>query len=215
MKRIKENSLYLVTSQQYSPERSSLEVAREAISGGVDILQMREKKASREELAKLGSELASLCEKNNVIFIVNDDPILARQVNADGVHLGQEDLEEYPIELTRAIMGKDKMIGISTHSIDQFKRANESDCDYIAFGPIFSTPTKDYSIGTEDIKKSIRIATKPVVFIGGIDMDNIDAVLEEGARNIAVIRAIVQAENVAGTVKELKERINSCAQREK
>jgi thiamine-phosphate pyrophosphorylase len=187
-----------------------LEVARCAISGGIDILQMREKKASKEELAKLGRELASLCNENGVIFIVNDDPILARQVNADGVHLGQEDLQEYPIGLTRAIMGKDKMIGISTHSIDQFKRANESGCDYIAFGPIFSTPTKEYSIGTEDIKKSIRIAKKPVVFIGGIDMDNIDAVLEEGARNIAVIRAIVQAKDVTRAVKELKERINSC-----
>jgi thiamine-phosphate pyrophosphorylase len=213
MKRINDNSLYLVTSQEYAPEKSTLDIAKDAIAGGIDILQMREKKATKKELHLLGRELSRLCSGKGVIFIVNDDPVLACQVGADGVHLGQEDLRKYPLSLTRAIVSKERIIGVSTHSIDQFREANESDCDYIAFGPIFPTPTKDYSIGEENIGKVMSAAKKPVVVIGGIDMDNINTVLERGAKNIAVIRAIVRAENIAARVKEIKNKMDSFAKK--
>ena len=148
-----------------------------------------------------------LCQKSDVIFIVNDDPILAKQVDADGVHLGQQDIMKYSIDKTRSILGKEKLIGISTHSLEQFEKANQSDCDYLAFGPIFSTKTKDYFIGTDDIAAIMRITKKPVIFIGGINLENADSVLEKGAKNLAVIRSIVGADDIITSTSVLKQRI--------
>jgi thiamine-phosphate diphosphorylase len=200
MKRIKDKSLYLVTSEEYSGGRSTLEVAEKAIAGGIDILQMREKEKTSDELEKLGRELSLVCEKEDVIFIVNDDPRLAAKIDADGVHLGQEDLEKFSISETKDIIGDDKIIGVSTHSFEEFKKANSSACDYIAFGPIFPTKTKDYYIGTDDIQRVMRTANKPVVFIGGVNLINIDSIISKGGRNIAVIRSVVQAEDITSTV---------------
>ncbi|MFQ5952442.1 MAG: thiamine phosphate synthase [Candidatus Omnitrophota bacterium] len=215
MRKIKDYSLYLVASQKYGLGRNVLEIAREAISGGIDVLQMREKHASREELVRLGKELASLCAEYGVIFIINDDPFLAKEVNADGVHLGQEDIKKFPVERAREILGVDKIVGISTHSAKQFKEANEGNFDYVAFGPVFSTETKDYSIGTENVQEVMKIARKPVVFIGGINLGNIDIVLKDGAKNIAAIRGIVQADDIASRVKEFKKKIDACRKRRK
>ena len=186
-----------------------MDIAKDAIDGGVDILQMREKNKSPEALLVLGRELREICSAGDVTFIVNDNPVLAREVGADGVHLGQEDVSEFPINETRKILGDGKIIGVSTHSVDQFSKANETDVDYIAFGPIFHTLTKDYDIGTKDVERVLAIAKKPVVFIGGINMSNVDMLLEKGARNIAAIRSIVQAEDVRAAARELKEKVLS------
>ncbi|MGD0816892.1 MAG: thiamine phosphate synthase [Methanomassiliicoccales archaeon] len=199
--------LYLVTEEDVSNGRSTVEVSKEAIKGGIDVLQMREKRKSYGERSILGRELSRSCKEQGVLFIVNDDPILAKEVDADGVHLGQEDIEEWTLERTRNIIGRDRIIGLSTHSIEQVRQANSFDVDYIAFGPVFPTQTKDYYIGTEDVSTVLRLATKPIVLIGGITLDNVDVLLEKGAENIAVIRAITQAENIASRVQELKERI--------
>lgn len=202
-----EKCLYFVTGEEYSNGRSTLDVAVCAISGGIDILQMREKNKTPEELVSLGRKLSDLCREKRVTFIVNDDPYLAKEVSASGVHLGQEDLEKYPVERARKILGKGKIIGVSTHSVDEFEWANKMECDYIAFGPVFPTKSKDYSIGTRDIKKVLEVAEKPVVFIGGINADNVSSVLDEGASNIAVIRAITQAEDIICGAKSLKSKI--------
>ena len=204
MLKVKENSLYLVSSEEYSQGKKTFEIAQEAVLGGVDIFQMREKHKTYAELIELGKELASLCKENNVIFIVNDNPELAAKVDADGVHLGQEDIEVFSIEKTREILGKDKIIGLSTHSVEQFQIANESDLDYIAFGPIFSTKTKNYTIGIGDISQVMKTAKKPVVFIGGINLENIETVLKKGAKNIAVIRSIVGADDIGERIGEFK-----------
>lgn len=199
-----DNSLYLVTEEEYSGSRSTLDVAKSAISGGIDIIQMREKNKTPQELLFLGKELSRLCRKSNVTFIVNDDPYLAKEVAADGVHLGQEDLKKYPLEKSREILGAGKIIGISTHSVKEFKKASESSCDYIAFGPVFKTKTKDYAIGTGDVKEVLSTTDKPVVFIGGINEDNISEVLKEGARNVAMIRAITLAGDITLAVRSFK-----------
>ncbi|MGB2601501.1 MAG: thiamine phosphate synthase [Candidatus Omnitrophota bacterium] len=206
---IKDHSLYLVTSEEYSEGRTSLEIATEAVAGGIDILQMREKTKPRDELIELGSKLSKLCEKTETVFIVNDDPFLANEVEADGVHLGQEDMQKYTLEVVRDIIGKGKIIGTSTHSVEQFETANNSDVDYIAFGPIFPTKTKDYAIGLKDISTVIDMALKPVVFIGGINLDNIDEVMVRGARNIALIRGITAVENIKNKVMKFKQKIDS------
>ncbi|MFC1570299.1 thiamine phosphate synthase [Candidatus Omnitrophota bacterium] len=202
-----EKCLYFVTGEEYSDGRNTLDVAVCAISGGIDVLQMREKDKTAEELKFLGRRLSDLCRKNGVTFIVNDDPYLAKEVAASGVHLGQQDLEKYPIGKARGILGKNRIIGVSTHSVEEFEAANKEECDYIAFGPIFPTKSKDYSIGTSDIKRVLEVSKKPVVFIGGINKDNVSSLLEEGVSNIAVIRAITQAANIIAEARNLKDKI--------
>lgn len=209
MRRINDSSLYLVISEEYGKHRSALDIAGAAIRGGVDIIQLREKKMMRDELISIGNKLSRLCRENKVIFIINDDPLLAKEVNADGVHLGQEDALKYPIKETRKILGNDKIIGISTHSIDQFIQASQKDYDYIAFGPIFPTKTKDYFLGTADIKEVIGISRRPVFFIGGINLSNMDEILKEGARNIALIRGITEAEDITLRTRGFKNKLDN------
>ncbi|MBN3040835.1 MAG: thiamine phosphate synthase [Candidatus Omnitrophica bacterium] len=201
-------NLYLVTSQEYCLQKTTLEVAREAIAGGIDIIQMREKTFANDELIKLGKELSTLSKKHNIVFIANDDPCLAKEINADGVHLGQSDILKHPIYKVRELLGKDKIIGVSTHCLEQVKEANSLDIDYIAYGPIYKTKTKDYTVGPEKIEDVIKTSRFPVVFIGGINKENIRAVLKRGARNMAMIREISESPDIKAKIKELKEIIN-------
>ncbi len=207
MLKIDDYSLYLVISEEYGLGRSAVEIAKLAISSGVDIIQMREKSKARDELVKLACELSSLCKEKRVIFIVNDDPLIARESGASGVHLGQEDMRKYSLTETRKIIGNGKIIGVSTHSLAELKNANEDDVDYIAYGPIFPTEAKKYFLGTKDIKEVLKIAKKPVVFIGGINLSNLDEILKQGAKNIAMIRGIIRAEDIIGRVRNFKDRL--------
>lgn len=207
MKLSNAQNLYLVLTQKYRPDKSLTEIAKQSILGGADIVQIREKNIPEKRLIETGKELSAVCRKNNAAFIINDNPYITKAVDADGIHLGQEDLRKYPILQTRRIIGSGKIIGISTHCLKQFKRANKSSCDYLAYGPIFPTDTKNYHIGTKDIETVLNIAEKPVFFIGGIDLTNIDILLNKGAQNIAVIRSIMQAENITETTKRFKAKI--------
>lgn len=207
MQKIKDYSLYLIITEEYGEGRSSVEIAKAAIAGDVDIIQMREKDKPREELVKLGKRLSRLCKSKNVKFIVNDDPLLTKEVNADGVHLGQEDAKRFSIEASRRILGREKIIGISTHTIEQFKEANEKDFDYAAFGPIFETKTKDYFVGADGIEEVLSVAKRPVFFIGGIDLSNVGDCLGRGAKNIALIRGITEADDITERTREFKEAI--------
>ncbi len=208
MSKINNYSLYLVISQEWGLGRNVWEIAKQAISAGVDIIQMREKTMARSELITLGGKLAKLCREKQVRFIVNDDPWIDRECGADGVHLGQEDLRVWGITEAKKIIGKNKIIGVSTHSLAELKEANAvRNIDYIAYGPVFSTKTKDYFLGTEDIKEVLNIAQKPVFFIGGINLVNLEKLLEKGAKNIALIRDIIQAEDIAQRAKSFKSRL--------
>ena len=204
----KHNSLYLVTGQQYSGGRTTLEIAEAAIASGIDIIQMREKNLSYDRQKQLGKKLSTLCKSSSIVFIANDDPGLAKEINADGVHLGQEDIQQWPIAKVTEILGPGKIIGLSTHSLKEVKEANSLDINYIAFGPIFATKTKSYCIGTKDIAKALKLSKFPVVCIGGITETNIETILRLGADNIAMIRTITQSENVYNKVRELKNIIN-------
>jgi thiamine-phosphate pyrophosphorylase len=213
MRNIKEDSLYLVISEEYGLGRSAFEIADGAIAGGVDIIQLREKNKPRNELKDLAVKIAALCRDISIPFIVNDDPALAVDAGADGVHLGQEDMQSWPMESTRKMLGPDKIIGVSTHCPGEFKSANDSDADYITFGPIFTTRTKNYFIGTKDVRDIIMMAKKPVFFIGGINLSNVDGLLKQGVRNIALIRAITESRDIESTTRRFKESI--CGRTEK
>jgi thiamine-phosphate diphosphorylase len=201
---MKDHNLYLVITEERCKGRGAMEVVRAAIAGGVDIIQMREKNKPREELVNLGRKLSRVCEDNKVLFIVNDDPSIAKEAGADGVHLGQEDAIKHSLNETRNMLGGGRIIGISTHSPEQFKAANDKDFDYIAFGPVFETKTKDYFLGDKDVEEVVRIAKKPVFFIGGINLANIGGILKKGAKNIAVIGGIAEAEDITLRTREFK-----------
>lgn len=210
-------SLYLVLTEACGNGRDPLDIARRAISGGVDILQMREKDKTADELYALGASLRLLCRENGVVFIVNDDPSLACRLDADGVHLGQEDAAFYGITAVRNMVGEQKLIGVSTHSLKQAHTALTWDIDYLAFGPIFPTKTKDYHIGTDKIREVLAVSSKPVFLIGGIQRENVDILFEIGATNIALIRDIMEAPDTAAQARwykqKLKDRIRSLPER--
>jgi len=207
MTKIKAYSLYLIITGEYGNGRGTLEIAAAAIAGGTDIIQMREKNRPRQELIGSGRKLSKLCKNNGVIFIMNDDPRIAKETDADGVHLGQEDIEKHPVEEARKILGRGKIIGISTHSIKTFRKACAEDVDYIAYGPVFPTEIKENCVGTEDVGRIMAMTKKPVFFIGGINLANVDTLLAKGAKNISLIRAITQASDVRFAVKEFKKRL--------
>jgi thiamine-phosphate pyrophosphorylase len=206
---LRPGSLYLVLSETYGNGRHPLDIARLAIAGGVDIIQMREKNSTPAQLKTLGAALCDLCRKSAVTFIVNDDPLLACELDADGVHMGQEDLPLCGVNAVRNILGPRRIIGISTHTPDQFREALTRDVDYVAFGPIFPTQTKDYSIGTSDIRQILGLSSKPVFLIGGIQTTNLDILFENGATNIALIRDLMAADDVTQKTRWYKQKLNN------
>ena len=200
------NRLYVITESAISKGRSNEFVVKEAIKGGAKIIQLREKQWDKNKIKKEAIKLLKICRKNNAIFILNDYVDVALDIGADGVHLGQSDM---PISEARKICGDKLIIGLSTHSVEQAVKANEEDADYITIGPIFNTRAKDYIIGTEIIKEILRKIKKPLIAIGGINKNNIDDVLRQGVKSVAVISAVVGAEDVKGAANALVEKIKN------
>ncbi|RTZ58841.1 MAG: thiamine phosphate synthase [Gammaproteobacteria bacterium] len=201
-------TLYLITDDGYLEGRDWLKAIEDAIKGGVTIVQYRSKgssKTNREMYEEL-LQLRELTKRYNIPLIVNDRIDLALAVDADGVHIGQDDL---PAEVVRKILGKEKIIGISTHSIEEVKEANNLPVDYIAFGSIFRTPTKEKPIvvGTELLKEAKKVAKKPLVAIGGIMPYNVDEVIKAGADGVAVISAILGFQDTFKSAESMKRAI--------
>ncbi|UCB57385.1 MAG: thiamine phosphate synthase [Candidatus Omnitrophota bacterium] len=184
------------------------EIAHNVLSAGADILQLRAKGKSDSEVLKIGRSLGNLARKEKALFILNDRVELVDTINADGVHLGQEDA---PFSEARRALGPKRIIGISTHSVEEAHEAERQGVDYIAIGPIFSTQTKPQStpLGPEiitEIKDKVKI---PFLAVGGINLENSNQVLTCGARRIAVCRAIIKAKDVFGTTEKFKQRLNN------
>ena len=165
---------------------------RAALRGGVDIVQLREKALPRREIERSALTFRRLCDTHSALFVVNDDPDLARACDADGVHVGQEDT---PAAEARAALGPDAIIGLSSHSQKQMTASAEQPVDYISAGPIWETPTKEGrpAVGLELIRHAAANAPHPFFAIGGIDPTNAAQVVEAGARRMCVVRAIRDA----------------------
>ena len=198
--------LYVIVDRKTCGERSVIYVVKEAIAGGADVIQLRDKNATAKELIKVGRPIRQLTRKAKVLFIINDRSDIAKAVDADGVHLGQDDS---PIKVARSILGRNKIIGLSTHSLSQAKEAQKNGADYIGVGPIFATPTKpEYkAVGLDLIKKVKRVIKIPFVAIGGIDTSNIDEILSAGANRVAVVRAVCGAKNIRRAASFLKRKL--------
>jgi thiamine-phosphate pyrophosphorylase len=174
-----------------------------ALRGGVDIVQLREKSQPRREVELAAQTFRRLCDNHSALFIVNDDPDLARSCDADGVHVGQDDLAAAE---ARALLGPDAIIGLSTHSEEQIAASASAPVDYISAGPIWETPTKQGrpAVGLELISHAAANAPHPFFAIGGIDSSNVAQVVEAGARRLCVVRAIRDADDPAAAAAELR-----------
>jgi thiamine-phosphate pyrophosphorylase len=171
-------------------------VAQEMIDGGVDLIQLRAKGRPSAEIAKIAADLHGLTAERDVPLIINDHPEITRIVEAEGVHVGQDDPA---IKEVREIAGPDCMVGKSTHSVDQAILAFYEGADYIGFGPIFATPTKpDYpAIGLGEIHRVHEAVRIPIFCIGGITLDNLPEVMEAGARRVVIVSGLLQAKEIA------------------
>ena len=167
--------------------------AEAAVRAGVKIIQLRMKHASREDVLREAREMRSVTAGTDTLFIVNDDPSIAAEVGADGVHVGQDDMA--PDEV-RARWPELRIVGLSTHNLEQVRASVTQPIDYIGVGPVYATPTKDIpdpTLGLETMAAMIAAAAHPAVAIGGIDATRLPEVLAAGARNFAVVRAVCQS----------------------
>jgi thiamine-phosphate pyrophosphorylase len=179
------------------------ECARQLVDAGVRLLQYRNKAASSRDLLESSKRLSSELMPRGVTFIVNDRADVAALAGASGVHVGQEDLG---VEEARAVVGRSKLVGVSTHNRTQFEKAAASSADYIAVGPIFSTSTKsnpDPVVGTEFIRQVRPLTDKPIVAIGGISLERAGDVVRAGADSVAVISGILRAPDPGARAREL------------
>lgn len=198
------NSLYVVTDSSFG--RSHVEIAGQAIKGGARVIQLREKRLPKREIYRIALELREMTKEAGATFIVNDYLDIAMVVDADGVHLGQKEL---PVDIARRIWKKDKIIGLSTHSIDEAIEAVRASVDYISIGPIYETKTKEIHlpIGTEVIRRLRAKIEVPLVAIGGINLDNVSEIIRAGADGVAVISAIAGSSDISETTKKFLDRI--------
>ncbi|GAI34067.1 unnamed protein product, partial [marine sediment metagenome] len=184
--------LYAIIDTKALKELSHTEIASQVIRGGARTIQLRDKRLSKRELLPIAQQLKNLCAEHKVLFIVNDYLDLALATDADGLHLGQNDL---PIKVARKLLPIDKILGCSTTTIDQAITAEAEGADYIAVGSIYPTLFKETAkvVGLERLRQIRQAVTLPLVAIGGINKDNAGEVMAAGADSVAVISAILQA----------------------
>jgi thiamine-phosphate pyrophosphorylase len=177
-----------------------------ALAAGVRLFQYRNKSGSRTEIYNVSYELAGMVKRSGGVFIVNDHADIAQAVDADGVHLGQDDL---PLAYGRKVLGRDKLIGVSTHSVEQARDAEAAGADYIGFGPLFPTTTKDAGphLGAKKLRLLRNAVRLPVLAIGGIRPDNLSEAMQAGADGVAVISAVLSAPDPGAAARDMIERI--------
>jgi thiamine-phosphate pyrophosphorylase len=198
--------LYVLISSSIAT-KSVKETAKLVIDGGADAIQLREKTISNRDFISLAGEVREIATRSGTLLIINDRVHVARKINADGVHLGQQDMS---VLEARDIIGNEKIIGVSTHSIIQARQAQKDGADYIAIGPIYPTRTKDYepSIGIEIIQEISGAVNIPFIAIGAITLENLDEVLKAGAPGVAVCSAIIGSKDIYSSTKQYKEKLN-------
>lgn len=192
---LSECRLYGIIDLSYVEARDTARIAAQIIEGGVDLIQLRGKNKSISELMELSAELHELAAQSSTPLIVNDYAEIARRVPVEGVHVGQDDDS---IEIVRKKAARDIFVGKSTHSLEQARAAQSEGADYIGFGPIFATPTKpDYApIGLENISRVHAEVNLPIFCIGGINIENLQSVIEAGAKRVVMVSALLKAHNI-------------------
>lgn len=202
-------SVYLVTDRRAAGNRSILDVVRQAIRGGVTVVQLREKECSSKDMYELGLALLDVTRPAGIPLIVNDRLDVALAIGAEGVHLGQSDL---PARIGREWMGPGRIVGISATNVQEAIDAQRDGADYLGVGDVFGTPSKPDAcapIGLAGIEAIARIATVPVVAIGGVTVQNTAPAVRHGADGVAVISAIFSAPDPAAAASSLREAVQA------
>jgi thiamine-phosphate pyrophosphorylase len=186
-----------------------------ALAGGVDIVQLRDKRLRASELIEAARRAAAICHELGALLLVNDHPQAALEAGADGVHVGQQDM---PVAEVRALVGPDLLVGLSTHAPAEVEAAGRHgrerpSADYIGVGPVFATPTKPGRppVGVQLVRHAAAASVLPFFAIGGVDGGNVSEVLEAGARRVAVVRAIASASNPELAARELRAQLDQVA----
>jgi thiamine-phosphate pyrophosphorylase len=199
--------VYVLTDATLSHGRSHVEVAGEAIAGGADAIQLREKDAPGRALCEIARQIRRLTGDAGVAFIVNDRVDVALAAGADGVHVGRDDL---PAAEARRLIGPDRILGVSALSLEEALSAERDGADYVGFGPVFEArgtkPDAAPPLGLERLAEVCARCAVPVIAIGGIHHGNVAGVIAAGAAGVAVISAAVGARDIAAAVRDLKER---------
>lgn len=199
----KELLLYAVTDRSWLGEQTLYEQVEEALKGGATFIQLREKELDDEAFLAEAIEIQALCRKYNVPFVINDNVEIARKINADGVHVGQSDMEAGNV---REILGKDKILGVSAQTVAQAILAEQRGADYLGVGAVFHTGSKSDAedVSHETLKRICAAVNIPVVAIGGIGKHNVLELKGSGICGIAVISAIFAADDIQCATAELK-----------
>jgi thiamine-phosphate pyrophosphorylase len=199
--RLRTARLYFVCEAQPGGDPEAL--LRAALDGGVDIVQLREKELGREAIERSARTFRRLCDTYSALFIVNDDPYLAQSCDADGVHVGQDDVAAAE---ARQVLGPEAIVGLSTHSEEQLAASGDQPVDYVSVGPVWETPTKAGrpGVGLGLVEHAAAEAPHPFFAIGGIDTANAAEVVAAGAHRLGVVRAIRDAEDPAAVAEALR-----------
>ena len=203
MKR-KIGKLCVITDTVVQKKYSHIEIAQMAIRGGANVIQIRDKFMPTGELIETAKELKKICSKAGVVFIVNDRVDVALVTDADGVHLGIDDI---PVQEARKLLGKNKLIGGTAHSIKEAEEARRDGADYIGFGHIYPTLSKHKTtppVGINELARVVKTVKIPVLAIGGIALNNISEVIKTGVHGAAVIGSVLKNKNPENAVKELR-----------
>lgn len=200
--------LYAVTDRSWLGTESLYSRVKKAIDGGVTFVQLREKELAQEAFYKEALEIQALCREKNIPFVINDNVALAKKIDADGVHVGQEDMEAGDV---RSLLGPDKIIGVSAHSVEEALLAEKRGADYLGVGAAFSTNSKkDVScISHETIRDICQAVQIPVIAIGGINETNIEELKGTGICGVAVISAIFAKKDITGAARTLRNRVDT------
>ena len=195
--------LYAVTDRAWLGGRTLAEQVEEALRGGATFVQLREKELAGEALLAEAREIQALCRRYRVPFVIDDDVALARQIDADGVHVGQSDMEA---QKARALLGEDKILGVSAQTVEQALKAQEHGADYLGVGAVFPTGSKAdaVEVSHETVKEICKAVDIPVIAIGGITADNVTELAGTGICGIAVISAIFAQKDIEAAAQTLK-----------
>jgi thiamine-phosphate pyrophosphorylase len=194
--------LYVIMDRHLLAGKDELDVGRKIIEGGARVIQLRDKQGNRKEVLSVAQRLKELCSQAGVLFMMNDSLDIALAVDADGLHIGQEDL---PLPVVRRELPMDKIVGCSVRTLSQAERAQAEGADYIAVGSIFPTTTKEEAtvVGVAMLKELKGTISTPIVAVGGINQHNAGEVMAAGADGIAVISAVLGARDVKEAVQKL------------
>ncbi|MDO9033941.1 MAG: thiamine phosphate synthase [Methanoregula sp.] len=205
--------LYIITDENIGREKTHAEIAQLAIAGGADVIQLRDKSCSSRDLIRIGRTVREITRRSSTLFIINDRLDVAVACGADGVHLGQGDMRT---DVARQIAPQGFIIGVSVSTVDEAVRAEREGADYVALSPTFSTESKpDAGPGhgpymLREIRQNVSV---PVIAIGGIHRGNVREVIAAGAAGVAVISAVVGAEDITAAARDLKNLIRQCKAR--